>query len=104
MKKEGVNRAVMAGRVKHTQIFSSIRPDWKLLQVLLSLPFKNTDSLIGGVAKVLQEEGIFLEDSTLFLRPLLAPEGHLTQRAPTADEQQNLDYGRQIARDRSSWD
>ena len=71
-KKEGVTRAVMAGQVKHNKIFSAIRPDWKLLQVLLSLPQKNTDSLIGGVAKVLEQEGIILEDSTLFLRPLLA--------------------------------
>lgn len=103
-KKEGVNRAVMAGQVKHTQIFSSLRPDWKLLEVLLSLREKNTDALIGGVAKVLLEEGIVLEDSTLFLEPLLASEGVLTRRAPTPEEQQNLDYGRKIAREVARWD
>ena len=27
---EGVRRAIMAGQVKHKQIFSSIRPDWRL--------------------------------------------------------------------------
>ncbi|MBI1954769.1 MAG: UDP-2,3-diacylglucosamine diphosphatase LpxI [Acidobacteria bacterium] len=103
-KQEGVSRAVMAGQVKHSQIFSSIRPDWKLLQVLLSLPQKNTDALIGGVAKVLQEEGIVLEDSTLFLQPLLAEEGVLTHRAPTPEEEENLDYGRKVARDLARWD
>jgi DUF1009 family protein len=103
-KKEGVTRAVMAGRVKHSRIFSSIRPDWKLLQVLLSLRHKNTDSLIGAVAKVLQQEGIVLEDSTSFLRPLLAGEGLLTRRGPNSEEQENLDYGRKIARDLSRWD
>ena len=103
-KQEGVSRAVMAGQVKHSQIFSSIRPDWKLLQVLLSLPQKNTDALIGGVAKVLHEEGIVLEDSTLFLQPLLAEEGVLTHRAPTPEEEENLDYGRKVARDLARWD
>ena len=103
-KSEGVSRAVMAGQVKHNKIFSSIRPDWKLLQVLLSLPQKNTDALIGGVAKVLRQEGIELENSTLFLEPLLADEGVLTRRAPTAAEQQNLDYGRKVARDLARWD
>lgn len=103
-KKEGVTRAVMAGQVKHNRIFSSVRPDWKLLQVLLSLPRKNTDSLIGGVAKVLQQEGIILEDSTLFLRPLLAGEGLLARREPDAEERDNITYGRKIARDLTRWD
>ena len=103
-KSEGVSRAVMAGQVKHNQIFSSIRPDWKLFQLLLSLPQKNTDSLIGGVAKILLDEGIVLEDSTLFLQPLLAEEGVLTRRTPTAEEQTNLDYGRRVARDLARWD
>jgi len=103
-KQEGVSRAVMAGQVKHTQIFSSIRPDWKLLQLLMSLPKKNTDSLIGGVAQVLLKEGIVLEDSTLFLQPLLAPEGVLTERRPTPEEQANLDYGLEVARALARWD
>lgn len=103
-KREGVTRAVMAGQVKHNQIFSSIRPDWKLLQVLMSLPRKNTDSLIGGVAKVLEKEGIFLEDSTKFLQPLLAEEGPLTSRAPNAEESENIAYGREVANGLARWD
>ena len=103
-KDEGVSRALMAGQVKHTQIFSSIRPDWKLLQLLLSLKEKNTDALIGGVARVLLDEGIVLEDSTLFLEPLLATEGMLTKRAPTADESRDLEYGRKVARALAAWD
>jgi DUF1009 family protein len=98
-KNEGVNRAVMAGQVRHNQIFSSIRPDWKLLQVLLSLREKNTDALIGAVAKVLSSEGIELENSTLFLQPLLAGEGVLTRRAPNEEELRNIDYGLKIARE-----
>jgi DUF1009 family protein len=103
-KEAGVSRALMAGQVKHTQIFSSIRPDWKLMQLLLSLKEKNTDALIGGVAKVLLKEGIVLEDSTIFLEPLLATEGIMTSRRPTAEEQRSLDYGRKVARGLAQYD
>lgn len=95
---EGVKRAVMAGQVKHNRIFSSIRPDWRLAKLLLSLPAKNTDSLIGGVARVLQDEGIELVDSTEFLGPLLAQTGVLTPRSPDASEIADMEYGREIAR------
>jgi hypothetical protein len=95
---EGVTRAVMAGQVKHKQIFSSIRPDWRLAKLLFSLPFKNTDSLIGAVAGVLKEEGIELVDSTAFLKPLVPDAGVLTRRAPDAHEAADMSYGRTIAR------
>ena len=94
---EGVKRAVMAGQVKHNKIFSSIRPDWKLAKLLVSLPKKNTDSLIGAVARVLEDEGIELVDSTAFLAPLLPAPGVLTQRAPDADEAADIAYGREVA-------
>src|SRR6202046_3181453 len=94
---EGVNHAVMAGQVKHNKIFSSIRPDWRLAKLLLSLPAKNTDSLIGAVASVLKDEGIELVDSTKFLGPLLPAEGVLTKRAPDEAETADIVYGRQIA-------
>jgi DUF1009 family protein len=94
---EGVKHAVMAGQVKHNKIFSSIRPDWRLAKLLFSLPSKNTDSLIGAVARVLEEEGIELVDSTKFLGPLLPLEGILTRRAPDGREAADIDYGRRIA-------
>jgi len=95
---EGVTHAVMAGQVKHNKIFSSIRPDWKLAKLLLSLPLKNTDSLIGAVARVLQSEGVELVDSTLFLKPLVPAPGVLTRRAPDEREAADIAYGREIAR------
>src|SRR5437660_4983041 len=95
-KREGVQRAVMAGQVKHKQIFSSIRPDWKLAKLLLSLATRNTDSLLGGIAKVLAEEGITLENSTGLLEPLLAKAGVLTRRAPSEMESNNIRYGRSV--------
>ena len=95
--REGVHRAVMAGQVKHKQIFSSIKPDWRLAKLLLSLRTRNTDALLGAVAKVLGDEGIVLENSTTFLEPLLAKSGVLTARPPSAEEQKNIDYGRAVA-------
>lgn len=96
-KQEGVSRAIMAGQVKHRQIFSSIKPDWRLAKLLLSLGTRNTDSLIGAVAKVLADEGIRLENSTSLLEPLLAREGVLTRRAPNEDETRDVEYGRAVA-------
>ncbi|HWR35850.1 MAG TPA: UDP-2,3-diacylglucosamine diphosphatase LpxI [Clostridia bacterium] len=96
-RREGITEAVMAGQVKHKQIFSSIRPDWKLAKLLMSLATRNTDALIGAVAKVLADEGIHLMNSTALLEPLLAKPGVLTRRAPTDQEQTNITYGRAVA-------
>src|SRR5499427_6632323 len=97
MHQEGVTQAVMAGQVKHNKIFSAIRPDWKLAKLLFSLPRKNTDALIGAVARVLEDEGIELVDSTLFLKPLLPEAGVLTKRAPNEQESADIAYGRGLA-------
>jgi len=97
-KQEGVHRAVMAGQVKHKQIFSSIRPDWRLAKLLLSLATRNTDALLGGVAKILADEGITLESSTWLLEPLLVKPGVITQRPPTEQEHKNIEHGRTVAR------
>lgn len=94
---EGVTKAVMAGQVKHKQIFSSIRPDWRLAKMLLSLRTRNTDMLLGAIAKVLKDEGIELISSTAYLEPLLARAGVLTQRAPNEEELKDIQYGRSVA-------
>jgi DUF1009 family protein len=103
-RREGVKRAVMAGQVKHKQIFSSIRPDWRLAKLLLSLTTRNTDSLLGAVAKVLADEGIVLENSTTLLEPLLVKPGVLTRREPTGQERKNIVYGRAVARELAKHD
>jgi UDP-2,3-diacylglucosamine hydrolase len=95
--KEGAKRVVMAGQVKHNKIFSSIRPDWKLAKLLLLLPKKNTDSLIGAIAQLLEEEGIQLVNSTTFLAPLLPEVGLLTRRSPDKEEAADIAYGRSVA-------
>jgi UDP-2,3-diacylglucosamine hydrolase len=103
-KAEGVTRAVMAGQVKHKQIFSAIKPDWRLAKLLLSLGTRNTDSLLGAVAKVLADEGIMLENSTALLEPLLAKTGVLSKRAPSEQERKNIEYGRAVGRRLAEYD
>jgi len=102
--KAGVAKAVMAGQVKHKQIFSSIRPDWRLAKLLLNLRTRSTDALLGAVAKVLSDEGIELMSSTAFLEPLLAEVGVLTERAPDEDECKNIEYGLGVAQALASFD
>jgi len=95
--KEQITEVIMAGQVKHTSLFSSLRPDWRLAKLLFTLPSRNTDALIGGVQQELEREGIRLADSTLLLKPLLAPEGVITRRKPNDDETRDILYGRRIA-------
>ena len=103
-RQEGITEIMMAGQVKHAKIFSSIRPDWRLIKVLAALPLKNTDSLIGAVQKVLLDEGISLVDSTLLLKPLLAGLGPITKRKFDSGEEADITYGRRIAHALASLD
>jgi DUF1009 family protein len=97
LKREGITEVVMCGQVKHARIFSSIVPDWRLVKLLAALPSKNTDGLIGGVIKILADEGIHLSDSTALLKPLLATAGAMTQREPQKEEAADVQYGRRVA-------
>ncbi|MEO7540157.1 MAG: UDP-2,3-diacylglucosamine diphosphatase LpxI [Pyrinomonadaceae bacterium] len=95
--KRGVTQAIMAGQVKHVQIFSSAMPDFRMVKMLWNLPRRNTDALIGGVADEMAKEGIELIDSTYFIKDHLAAQGVLTKRAPTDIERDNIGYGLHIA-------
>ena len=95
--KEQITEVIMAGQVKHTSLFSSLKPDWRLFKLLAALPSRNTDALFGGVRDELEKEGIHLADSTLLLKPLLAGVGSLTRRKPDSDEEKDIHYGRRVA-------
>ena len=104
LKSEGITEILFCGQVKHVSIFSALKPDWRLAKLLFSLKRKNTDSLLGGVIKILEDEGIRVGDSTRLLKPLMAPEGVLTKRKPTDDELEDIAYGRQVANALSAFD
>jgi DUF1009 family protein len=97
LKEEQITEVVMCGQVKHARIFSAIRPDWRLAKLLMALPSKNTDGLIGGVIRVLEDEGIHLRDSTFLLKPLMAAAGAMTRRKPDKEEITDIEYGRRVA-------
>jgi len=97
LRQEGITEVVMCGQIKHASIFSSIVPDWRLVKLLATLPSKNTDGLIGGVIRILEDEGIHLSDSTALLKPLLASAGAMTRRKPAKDETSDIEYGRRVA-------
>ena len=103
-RKAGVSEAIMAGQVKHVQIFGSGIPDFTMIKMLAGLRQKNTDSLIGGVARVLEENGITLLDSSTLIEPHLAAPGKLTRRGLNKSEQDDVDYGRPIAREIAGMD
>lgn len=104
LKREGVREVMMTGQVKHASLFSSLAPDWRLLKLLASLKERNTAALIGGVQKVLRDEGIELVDSTALLKPLLAGEGVLTKRKPNKEEEADIRYGSRVAHTLASVD
>ena len=104
LKQEGITEVIMAGQVKHTKIFSAIRPDWRLFKMLASVREKNTDALIGAIAKILADEGIQLGDSTRLLKPLVAGLGPMTRRKPNEDEERDIQYGRRVANALSGFD
>ena len=104
LKSEAITEILFCGQVKHVSIFSALKPDWRLAKLLFSLKRKNTDSLLGGVIKILEDEGIRVGDSTRLLKPLMAPEGVLTKRKPSDDELQDIAYGREVASALSGFD
>jgi DUF1009 family protein len=103
-KNEGVEQALMAGQVKHVQIFSRAIPDARMLKVLLKLPRRNTDSLISAIAAEMASEGIQLIDSTFFLQDYLPSVGTLTRRQPSSAERADVEYGLEIARQMAGLD
>ncbi len=96
-KKEGVSKVIMAGQVRHVQIFSGALPDLRMIKMLWNLPQRNTDALIGGIADEMGREGIELIDSTYFIQDRLAQKGVLTKRKPDDTERGNIEYGLKIA-------
>ena len=95
---EKINKVILAGQVKHAQVFSSIQADGMMSRMLHGLKRKSTDMLIGGVVRMIEGRGMEVLDSTLFLKPLLPEVGTLTLRAPDADEAADIAYGREIAK------
>ena len=97
LKKEGVQQAVMAGKVEHTQLFSELIPDFRAAKLLFKIKDGRADSILKAVADEFLKEGIELLPSTTFLKNLIPNTGILTKRKPTDSEQKNIEFGIKMA-------
>ena len=93
-----IDKIVMAGKITKTRMFTQLKPDNRLEQVFAKTPIRNDDALLKALASEFISEGIHVCDSTTFLSSLLPGKGLLTRRAPTADEELDIKYGYEIAK------
>jgi hypothetical protein len=97
-KEQGIRRAVMAGQVKHVQLFRGIVPDLRAVKVLAQTVNKKADTILSAVTQEFEREGIELLPSVTYLEDWLCPEGPLTTRKPSAAETADLAFGLPLAR------
>jgi UDP-2,3-diacylglucosamine hydrolase len=98
LSQERVTHVVLAGQVKHVQIFGGFSADRLVSRTMEGLNTRNTDAIIGAFVRMLEARGMKVVDSTLFLKPLLPEAGVLTQRSPDATEREDIVFGRQMAK------
>jgi DUF1009 family protein len=101
LKKNGVTDAIMAGSVRKERLFTPLRilrylPDWRALRIYywrLRKKNKIDQTILQAIADELASGGIILQDSTKFCKEHLADRGVMTRVQPTADMQQDIDFG-----------
>lgn len=99
LKEEKLKKVVMAGQIKHSRIFETgILKDEKLQSFLKKVKDKRTDSLLGGIARMLRVMGIKLLDSSTFLKDQLVRRGNLTKASPTPEQWQDIRFGQRMAK------
>jgi DUF1009 family protein len=98
-REQGVRDVLMAGGIRKTRLFDGGFPDLRGAAFLAKMLVKKDDSLLRGVARELESEGIVVRESTLFLENLLAPAGVLSRRKPSRDEGKDIEFGWRIAKE-----
>ncbi len=101
LKKHGVNRTIMVGRVAKGRLFTPWRilrylPDWRAFRIYYwRLRNKNrlTESLLQAVADELATGGIVLENTTMFCTEHLATEGLMTHASPGVGVEADIEFG-----------
>lgn len=105
LKAEGIDRVVMAGKIRKTRIYSkSLKLDDRTRALLGGLKDRNDDSILKAFVEELEREGLTVLDSVLFLENLLPEEGCLTGGEPTAEETEDMLFGRRVAREIAGMD
>ena len=97
-KTSNVRETVFLGTITKTQIFRDILPDLKGLTLWNKIDIKQDDAILRAVATSLEEEGINVLESTLYLEHLLFPKGVLTKRKPNKSQRLDISFGWKNAR------
>ncbi len=98
-KKHGVAEAAFLGSITKTRIFTNVWPDFKGLSLWNKIDIKHDDSILRAIAATLEEEGIRVVESTLYLQELLFPTGVITKQRPTAGQMEDIRFGWRIGRE-----
>ena len=106
LKKHGVTRAIMVGRVAKSRIFTPWRilrylPDWRAVRIwywrMRGKDSKN-DTLLNALADELASGGIILENSTIYSKEHLATPGPMTEHKPGRSVEDDIEFGWQIVK------
>ena len=92
-KKSNVAETVFLGTITKTQIFRDILPDLKGLTLWNKIDVKQDDAILRAVAASLEQEGISVLESTLYLKHLLFPKGILTRKKPSRGQRSDITFG-----------
>lgn len=94
----GAVNVIMAGQVKHAQIFAGLKLDWRAIKLMGSLINKKTDTILGTVANEFQKEGISLLPSHHYLKSLLPKAGLICGKKLDGEEKKVAEFGHKIAK------
>ena len=97
-KKQGVTETVLVGTITKTRIFRDVLPDFKGLSLWNKIDTRQDDAILRAIANALDEDGITVLESTLYLQELLFPKGVLTKKKPSAEQMEDIRFGWGIAR------
>lgn len=98
-KKANVAHAVMAGKLRHTIIFSNIKFDLRMLALVARLKNRKADTILRAIAEEIERDGIRLLDSTMFLKEALPLKGLLTRTPPSREIAEDTEFGAAVAKE-----
>lgn len=98
LRSENISLAIMAGQVKHSQLFAGLKLDWRAIKLLGRIANKKTDSILGAVADELSKEGIKLLPSNKYLEHLMPQKGLLCGRKLSKSEKSDVEFGYEMAK------
>ena len=112
LRRNGVSRAIMAGRVAKGRIFTPWRilrylPDWRAVRIWywrLHKKNKQNETLLSALADELASGGIMLEDSTKYCKEHLATQGPMTEHKPGGAIAQDIEFGWPIVKKMAEMD